>query len=126
MADQPPPERSEPPPLQAAPAAESRPRHRALVSLILALAPVLLVLSITANWVQADALDTQWVTQASKEILGDARVQEALAIYGVEELYANVDVRRNIEERLPPAAKALAGPTTAATRQLALELERKA
>src|SRR5215212_6325916 len=45
---------------------------------------------------------------------------------GSRELYANVDVRRNIEERLPPAAKALAGPTTAASRQLALEVEREA
>jgi len=99
MADQPPPERSEPPPLQAAPAAESRPRHRALVSLILALAPVLLVLSITANWVQADALDTQWVTDASKEIIAEPSVEEALAVYGVDQLFATVDARGEISGR---------------------------
>jgi hypothetical protein len=111
------------------PASRAQPptaRRRILVASVLALASVLLVLSVTANWVQADALDTGWVTDASKQIVENRDVQEALAIYGVDQLFANVDVRREIERRLPSPAKALAAPAAAATRQLALDLERRA
>src|SRR4029450_6868901 len=60
------------------------------------------------------------------EILSDPDVQEALSIYLVDQLYANVDVTGEIQEKLPDNAKALAAPVAAATRQLALSVSEKA
>jgi hypothetical protein len=110
------------------PVATSRPerRHRALVWSLIVLASVLLLLSITANWVQRAALDTNEVAETTDEILADEDVQEALSIYLVDQLYATVDVRAQLEEQLPNSAKALSAPLAAATRQLALNVSEKA
>jgi len=93
---------------------------------LIVLASVLLGLSIFANWIQAEALDTDWVVSATDEMLDAPEVQEALAVYAVDQLYANVDIQGEIEARLPMSAKALATPAAAAIRQPALDLERKA
>src|SRR5215210_7441026 len=107
-------------------AAAARRRHRALVWPLIVLASLLLVLSISANWIQAEALDTDWVVSATDEMLDTPEVREALAVYAIDQLYANVDVQGEIEARLPKSAKALATPAAAAIRQPALDLERKA
>jgi hypothetical protein len=60
---------------------------------------VLLVLSISANWIQDEALETDWVVKATDEILDTPEVREALAIYTVDQLYANIDVEGEIEAR---------------------------
>ena len=57
------------------------------------LASVVLVLSITANWVQRETLNTDQVRDTTDEILENSDVQQALATYTVEQLYANVDVQ---------------------------------
>src|SRR5665809_742 len=101
-------------------------RHRALVWSLIILASVLLILSITANWVQREVLDTDQVVQTTDEIIKDQDVQEALSIYAVDQLYANVDVQGEIEQRLPGPAKALAAPAAAAARQFAIDLEERA
>jgi hypothetical protein len=93
---------------------------------MIGLASVLLVFSITANWVQRAVLDSDEVANTGDEILSDPDVQEALSIYLVEQLYANVDVTGEIEEKLPENAKALAAPVAAATRQLALNVSERA
>src|SRR5215204_3619452 len=80
---------------------EHRRRHRALVWSLIVLASVLLGLSIFANWIQAEALDTDWVVSATDEMLDAPEVQEALAVYAVDQLYANVDIQGEIEARLP-------------------------
>ena len=101
-------------------------RRRVLVWSMIVVASVLLVFSITANWVQRAVLDSDEVANTSDEILSDPDVQEALSIYLVDQLYANVDVTGEIEEKLPDNAKALAAPVAAATRQLALNVSEKA
>ena len=53
-------------------------------------------------------------------------MQEALATYSVDQLYANVDVQEEIAGRLPSGAEALAAPVTAATQQLALDVAKRA
>jgi hypothetical protein len=93
---------------------------------LIVLASVLLVFSITANWVQRELLDTDQVASTTDEIVEDEDVQEALAIYSVDQLYANVDVQGEIEDRLPSGAEALAAPVAAATRQLALNVAQRA
>ncbi len=101
-------------------------RHRGLVWSLIVVASVLLVVSITANWVQRAVLDTDEVVNTSDEILKDKDVQEELSFYLVDQLYANVDVRGAIEEKLPNNLQALALPVSAATRQLALNVSQRA
>jgi hypothetical protein len=93
---------------------------------LVALASVLLIVSITANWVQRAALDTNQVADTTDQILADEDVQQALSIYLVDQLYANVDVREQIANELPSDAKALSAPLAAASRQLALNISEKA
>jgi hypothetical protein len=137
MPDQPdtsPPERAPAPapdPAGTAARGESRDeapkrRHRVAVWALIVLASVLLVFSITANWVQRELFNTDEVANTTDEILGDEDVQEALATYSVDQLYANVDVQGEIEKRLPSGAQALAAPVAAATQQLALDVAQRA
>jgi hypothetical protein len=101
-------------------------RHRALVWSLIVLASLLLVVSMTANWVQRTALDTNEIEDTTDQILADEDVQDALSIYLVDQLYATVDVKAEIEDALPSQAKALAAPVAAASRQLALDVSEKA
>jgi hypothetical protein len=93
---------------------------------MIVLASVLLVLSMTANWIQRELFNTDEVANTTDEILKDEDVQEALATYSVDQLYANVDVQEEIAGRLPSGAEALAAPVTAATQQLALDVAKRA
>jgi hypothetical protein len=120
------PEPSEDPAPGGARVPEPKRRRRALVWSMIVVASVLLVFSITANWVQRAVLDTDELTNTSDEILSDQDVQEALSIYLVDQLYANVDVQGEIEEKLPSNAKALSAPVAAATRQFALNVSERA
>ncbi len=103
----------------ATPAAEPKHRHRTLVWALVVLASIVLVVSMIANWVQTEVLDSDQFSNNTEEILQNQDVQEQLSIFAVDQLYANVDVQAQIEQKLPPAAQPLAAPVTAATRQLA-------
>ncbi|MGH2925944.1 MAG: hypothetical protein ACRDK1_08235 [Solirubrobacterales bacterium] len=109
-------------------AGTGKPRHRrrAIVWPLIVLASVVLVLSIFANWVQREALDTNQIKSTTDQILKDPDVQQALATYSVDQLYANVDVQGQIAKELPSAAKPLALPVSAATRQLATNAAERA
>ncbi len=97
-----------------------------LVWSLIVVASVLLVFSLTANWVQRAVLDTDQVVDTTDEILADEDVQEALSIYLVDQVYASVDVQGEIEAKLPKEAKLLSAPVAAATRQIALSVSQKA
>ncbi len=107
-------------------APEPKRRRRGLVWSMIVIASLLLVVSITANWVQRAVLDTDEVVNTTDEILKDEDVQQELSFFLVDQLYANVDVTGEIQEKLPSNAKALAAPVAAATRQLALNVSEKA
>ena len=108
------------------PVPQPKRRRRALVWSLIVLASLLLIVSITANWVQRAVLNTDEVVNTSDEILKDKDVQEELSFFLVDQLYANVDVQGEIEEKLPDNVKALSAPVAAATRQLALNVSEKA
>ena len=93
-----------------------KPKHprRAIVWPLIVLASIVLVLSIIANWVQREALDTNQIKNTTDQILKDPDVQQALATYTVDQLYANVDVQGQIQKKLPSAAQPLALPVSAA------------
>jgi hypothetical protein len=99
--------------------AETKHRHRKLVWALVVLASVVLVVSMIANWVQTQVLNSGEFSNSTDKILQNKDVQQQLSIFAVDQLYANVDVQAQIEQRLPPPAQPLAAPVTAATRQLA-------
>src|SRR3954452_22078106 len=99
--------------------AKPKRRHRALVRVLVALASVVLILSMVANWVQTQVLDSNQLSDQTSAILDHPDVQEQLSIFAVDQLYANVDVQAQIEQRLPSPAQPLAAPVTALTRQVA-------
>ncbi len=99
--------------------AETKHRHRALVWALVVLASIVLLVSMIANWVQTQVLDSGQFADSTEEILQNQDVQEQLSIFAVDQLYANIDVQAQIEQKLPPPAQPLAAPVTAATRQLA-------
>ena len=72
-----------------------------------------------ANWVQTEVLDTNQFSNSTEKILKNKDVQEQLSIFAVDQLYANVDVQAQIQQKLPSPVQPLAAPITAATRQLA-------
>ncbi len=99
--------------------AESKHSHRTLVWALVVLASIVLVVSMVANWIQTEVLDSGQFSNNTEQILQNKDVQEQLSIFAVDQLYANVDVQAQIEQKLPPPARPLAAPVTAATRQLA-------
>jgi hypothetical protein len=100
-------------------AQEPKRRHHKLVWVLVVLASVLLLVSMLANWVQTQVLSSGKLGDQTEQILKNKDVQEQLSIFAVDQLYANVDVQAQIQQKLPPPAQPLAAPVTAATRQLA-------
>ena len=82
--------------------------------------------SIFAVWVKRQALETDTWTRTSADLLRNEEIQDALADYLVTELYANVDVEKQIASVLPPDLKGLAGPISGGVRQVTDDAARKA
>jgi hypothetical protein len=96
----------------------SRGRRRTVRALII-LGAVLAFLSVFAIWVERQALNTDdWVATSGK-LLQNKTIRAALSEYLVDQLYENVDVRKELEEILPGEAKDLAGPAAGGLRQVA-------
>jgi len=83
------------------------------------LGSVLAFLSVFAIWVERQALDTDDWVQTSEEFLADEAIRGAVADYLVDQLYENVDVEEELEDKLPGDIKELAGPVSGAVRQFA-------
>jgi hypothetical protein len=77
--------------------------------------------SILATWVHRQMLDNQSWKDASAKLIADPKVQNALSVYLVNELYDNVNVASGLEQRLPANPKPLAAPVAAALRQPATD-----
>lgn len=91
----------------------SRPRQTAVGALIL-LASLAGLLAIVSIWINDELLSNSSSTQTSTALVQDAAVRRALSVYLVDQLYANVDVSSEIEQRLPSELKPLAAPAAAA------------
>ena len=90
--------------------------RRIAVALLLLLASVLLLGTAADVWVKRQVLSTpKWVA-ASDKILANPKVQDALATYIVDEIYSNVDVQKELAEKLPEGWKGIAGPIAAGIR----------
>jgi hypothetical protein len=96
----------------------SRGRRRAVKALVV-LGSVLAFLSVFAIWVERQALNTDDWVSTSTRMLENSTIRSAIGNYLVDQLYANVDVKREIQEILPGDTKEFAGPVSGGLRQVA-------
>jgi len=96
----------------------SRGRRRVVRGLVI-LGSVLAFLSVFAIWTERQALNTDDWVDTSGRLLENETIRGTLADYLVDQLYENVDVRKELEEILPGETKDLAGPAAGGLRQVA-------
>jgi hypothetical protein len=89
------------------------------VKALVALGSVLAFLSVFAIWVERQALNTDDWVQTSDKLIQDQKIRSALADYLVEQLYENVDLEKEFEEKLPGETKDFAGPLSGVVRNAA-------
>jgi hypothetical protein len=103
--------------------AESKPDpptgHRKLSLACLVLGTLLAVVAVFSIWANRQALNTDNWVHTSNRILADKKVEERLSAYLANQLYANVDVKAELEKQLPTQLQALAGPAAGGLEQLA-------
>jgi len=98
----------------------SRSRRRVVKGLVI-LGSVLAFFSVVAIWTERQALNTDDWVATSGRLLENETIRTALSDYLVDQLYENVDVRKDLEGRLPDDFKDIAGPAAGAIRQFAGE-----
>src|SRR5215213_8753452 len=96
----------------------SRGRRRWVKALV-ALGSVLAFLSVFAIWVERQALNTDDWVQTSDRLIQDRTIRAALANYLVDQLYANVNLEKEFEDKLPGETKEFAGPLSGVVRNVA-------
>jgi hypothetical protein len=89
-----------------------------LARVLVVIGVILLVVSLLSNWVKREALDRETFRTTSQELIAHPAIQDQLAQTMVEQLYANVDVSAQLEDKLPPNLQALAGPIAGLSREL--------
>jgi len=101
--------------------AETRSRHprRGWARALVVLASIVAFAAILAIWANRQVLNTDNWTNTSTELLENRQIRNQVAVYLVDQLYANVDVAGEIREALPPRLQPLAGPAAGGLRQLA-------
>ena len=102
-------------------------RTRRIVSwALIVVTTIILVFSIMAVWVKRQALDTQYWTDTSSQLLQNKEIRSTVADYLVDQLFANVDISGEIQSALPKELKPLAGPATGGLRDVATQAANKA
>src|SRR5262245_35629316 len=100
--------------------------HRVLVWSLIVFASIVLIFSMIANWVQTELLSSGQLSNQTEKILKNKDVQEQLSIFAVDQLYADINVQAQIQQKLPSQLQPLAVPITTATRQLATNVAQRA
>ena len=101
-----------------APQAGASKRHWYVTALVI-VATVLAFVAIFSLWVNRQALNTDNWTTTSGKLLENKAVQTQVATFVVNQLYANVDVKAQLQSRLPAQLQPLAGPASGALRNVA-------
>jgi len=100
--------------------------HRLLVGALVVLGALLVLVSTVSVWVRDAALDTDaWVDQ-SGQLLESPHVQEALAVYIVDQAYSAGDVQQRLEAGLPEELRPLSGPIAAQLQGVAYDAAARA
>jgi hypothetical protein len=93
--------------------------RRRTVKALVALGSVLAFLSVFAIWVERQVLNTDDWVQTSDKLIQDQKIRSALSDYLVDQLYANVDLEKEFESKLPGETKEFAGPLSGVVRSVA-------
>ena len=96
----------------------SRARRRTVKALVV-LGSVLAFFSVFAIWVERQALNTNDWVDTSGRLIQNPTIRSAVGNYLVDQLYANVNVEKELEGILPGETKKLAGPVSGGLRQVA-------
>jgi hypothetical protein len=105
------------------------PQHnwrRFAVGVMIGLGSFLAVMSMTAAWTRNTLLDTNKFVAIVGPLPQQPAVATALGTYGVDQLYASVDISQKIKDALPPQASFLAGPLSSQLKTLATSTAIKA
>jgi hypothetical protein len=98
-----------------------KPRTRTiLVWTLVGLGTLIVLVGSLTLWVKRQALDTDSWVDTSTQLLADDQVREALSVYIVDQLYANLDPQATLAQDLPPNLQGLAGPIAGALREPAV------
>jgi hypothetical protein len=96
----------------------SRARRRTVKALVV-LGSLLAFLSVFAIWTERQALNTDDWVDTSGRLIQNQTIRAEVGEYLVDQLYANVDVEKELEGILPGDLKDLAGPASGGLRQVA-------
>jgi hypothetical protein len=83
------------------------------------LGSVLAFLSVFAIWVERQALNTDDWVHTSDRLIQNEKIRSAVGDYLVDQLYANVNIEKELETILPGETKQLAGPVSGGLRSVA-------
>jgi hypothetical protein len=101
----------EPPTTPAAPSPAGPSRGRIIAArALVVLGVVLVMVSLLANFVRREALDSDTFRDTSQELIANEDIRDQVAAAMVDQLYANVDVAGVLEQRLPNNLQPLAAP----------------
>lgn len=96
----------------------SRARRRTVKGLIV-LGSILAFLSVFSIWIERQALNTDDWVDTSGRLIENSTIRTALSDYLVDQLYENVDVEKEVEDKLPKDVKEIAGTIAGGVRQFA-------
>jgi hypothetical protein len=91
--------------------------RRIVARALVVLGILLLVISLFANFVKREALDKGSFRDTSEELIANPAIQNQIAQTMVDQLYANVDVSGQLQQRLPNNVQALAAPIAGLARE---------
>ncbi|MGZ5331028.1 MAG: hypothetical protein ACXWFH_06955, partial [Solirubrobacterales bacterium] len=95
-----------------------RRQRRGLVFALIVVASLIAFLAVFSIWAKRQMLETDSWVETSTELLEDEEIRDQLSIFITDAIYANVDVQGELESRLPPDLKPLAGPAAGGIREL--------
>jgi hypothetical protein len=101
------------------PARRSTSKHHWYVTALVVVATVLAFVAIFSLWINRQALNTDNWTTTSSKLLQNKAIQTEVATFVVNQLYANVDVKAELQKRLPPQLQPLAGPAAGGLHDIA-------
>jgi hypothetical protein len=96
----------------------SRARRRTVKGLIV-LGSIFAFFSVFSIWIERQALNTDDWVHTSGQLIENSTIRTALSDYLVDQLYENVDVKKELEDKLPKDFKEFAGTLAGGARQFA-------
>ena len=116
------PEMTEQPAPPPAPPPSSGPsRTRIIIARVLTVIGILLiVISVMANYVKREALDTSNFRGTSRQLIADPTIRDQVALTLVDRLYSSTDVAASLKQKLPENLQPLAVPIAGLVRSAAV------